>query len=39
MTFTTEPKADNRTDLWTQASVAGIKYLRLPLHTVAGRDG
>jgi hypothetical protein len=33
MTFTTEPKADNRTDLWTQASVAGVKYLRLPLHT------
>jgi hypothetical protein len=33
MTFTAESKADNRLDLWTQVSVAGVKYLRLPLHT------
>ncbi|HLM23260.1 MAG TPA: hypothetical protein VK390_17275, partial [Propionibacteriaceae bacterium] len=33
MTFTAESKADNRSDLWTQVSVAGVKYLRLPLHT------
>jgi F420-0:gamma-glutamyl ligase-like protein len=33
MTFTAEPKADNRVDLWTQVSVAGVKYLRLPLHS------
>jgi F420-0:gamma-glutamyl ligase len=33
MTFTADSKADNRLDLWTQVSVAGIKYLRLPLHT------
>jgi F420-0:gamma-glutamyl ligase-like protein len=33
MTFTAEPKSDNRVDLWTQASVAGVKYLRLPLHS------
>ena len=33
MTFTAESKADHRLDLWTQVSVAGVKYLRLPLHT------
>jgi hypothetical protein len=33
MTFTAESKADNRLDLWTQVSVAGVKYLRRPLHT------
>jgi len=33
MTFTAEPKADNRVDLWTQVSVAGVKYLRLPLRS------
>jgi hypothetical protein len=33
MTYTAESKADNRLDLWTQVSVAGVKYLRLPLHT------
>src|SRR4029453_7107078 len=33
MTFTAESKADNRLDLWTQVSAAGVKYLRLPLHT------
>jgi hypothetical protein len=33
MTFSTESKADNRLDLWTQVSVSGVKYLRLPLHT------
>jgi F420-0:gamma-glutamyl ligase len=33
MTFTAESKADNRLDLWTQVNVAGVKYLRLPLHT------
>jgi hypothetical protein len=33
MTFSAESKADNRLDLWTQVSVAGVKYLRLPLHT------
>jgi hypothetical protein len=33
MTFTAEPKADNPTDLWTQVSVGGVRYLRLPLHT------
>jgi hypothetical protein len=33
MTFTAEPKTDNRLDLWTQVNVAGVKYLRLPLHT------
>ena len=32
MTFTAEPKAD-RVDLWTEVSVAGVRYLRLPLHT------
>jgi F420-0:gamma-glutamyl ligase-like protein len=33
MTFTAEPKSDNRVDLWTQVSVAGVKYLRLPLRS------
>jgi hypothetical protein len=33
MTFTAESKADNRLDLWTQVSIAGVKYLRRPLHT------
>jgi hypothetical protein len=33
MSFTAGSKADNRLDLWTQVSVAGVKYLRLPLHT------
>ncbi len=33
MSFSTEPKADRRVDLWTQVTVAGVKYLRLPLHT------
>jgi hypothetical protein len=33
MSFTAEPKADKRLDLWTQVSVAGVTYLRLPLHT------
>jgi hypothetical protein len=33
MTFTAESKADNRLGLWTQVSVAGVKYLRRPLHT------
>ena len=32
MTFSTEPKADRRLDLWTQVKVAGVTYLRLPLH-------
>jgi hypothetical protein len=33
MSFSTEPKADRHVDLWTQVTVAGFKYLRLPLHT------
>ena len=33
MTFTAESKSDNRLDLWTQVRVAGVKYLRRPLHT------
>jgi hypothetical protein len=33
MTYTAESKADKRLDLWTQVSAAGVKYLRLPLHT------
>jgi F420-0:gamma-glutamyl ligase len=32
MTFG-QPTADNRTDLWTSVRVAGVEYLRLPLHT------
>jgi hypothetical protein len=33
MTFTAERTADNRIDVWTRVSVAGVNYLRLPLHT------
>jgi F420-0:gamma-glutamyl ligase len=33
MSFVAEPKADRRSNLWTQVSVDGMKYLRLPLHT------
>jgi hypothetical protein len=33
MSFVAEPKAGSRVDPWTQVSVAGVKYLRLPLHT------
>jgi F420-0:gamma-glutamyl ligase len=33
MSFTAESKADNRLDPWTQVSIAGVKYRRLPLHT------
>jgi hypothetical protein len=32
MTFPTEPTTDE-TDLWTQVTVAGVTYLRLPLRT------
>jgi F420-0:gamma-glutamyl ligase len=33
MSFTAESKADNGLGIWTQVSTAGVKYLRLPLHT------
>ena len=33
MSFSAEPKTDQRAALWTQVSVAGAKYLRLPLRT------
>src|SRR5215203_1821583 len=33
MSFIAEQKADRRSNLWTQVSVAGLTYLRLPLHT------
>jgi hypothetical protein len=33
MSFSADPKADRRVDLWTQVRVAGVDYLRLPLHT------
>jgi hypothetical protein len=33
MSFTAEPKADERVDQWTQVRAAGINYLRLPLRT------
>jgi F420-0:gamma-glutamyl ligase len=33
MSFSAEPKTDQRAALWTQVSVAGSKYLRLPLRT------
>ena len=33
MSFTAEPKADLRLNLWTQVTVGGVGYLRLPLHT------
>ena len=32
MSYTAEPQAD-KLELWTQVNVAGVKYLRLPLHT------
>ena len=33
MSFSTEPKAESRADLWTPVKVAGGTYLRLPLQT------
>ena len=33
MSFVAEPKAGRRVNQWTEVSVAGVKYLRLPLHT------
>ena len=33
MSLSAEPNADNRVDLWTQVTVGGVKYLRLPLRT------
>ena len=33
MSHSAEPTADKRVALWTQVTVAGVKYLRLPLHT------
>jgi len=33
MSFAAGPKADSRIDQWTEVSVGGVKYLRLPLHT------
>ena len=33
MSLSAEPTADKRVALWTQVTVAGVKYLRLPLHT------
>ena len=33
MSFSAEPKADQGVDLWTQVTVGGVKYLRLPLRT------
>jgi F420-0:gamma-glutamyl ligase len=33
MSFSTEPNADRRLDLWTQVKVVGVTYLRLPLQT------
>ena len=33
MSFSAEPKTDQRVAPWTQVSVAGVKYLRLPLRT------
>lgn len=33
MSFTAEHQADKQLELWTQVNVAGVKYLRLPLHT------
>jgi hypothetical protein len=33
MSFVAEPMAGRHVDPWTQVSVAGVKYLRLPLHT------
>ena len=37
MTFTAESKADNRSELWKQVSVAGVKYLRLRLMILCWR--
>ena len=33
MSLSAKPNADNRVDLWTQVTVGGVKYLRLPLRT------
>jgi hypothetical protein len=33
MSFSAEPKADQRVEQWTRITVAGVGYLRLPLHT------
>lgn len=33
MSLSAAPKTDQRAALWTQVSVAGAKYLRLPLRT------
>jgi hypothetical protein len=33
MSYVAEPKASSQVNLWTQVSVAGVKYLRLALHT------
>jgi hypothetical protein len=33
MSFSAEPKTDQRVALWTQVSVGGAQYLRLPLRT------
>lgn len=33
MSFAAGPKADSRVDQWTEVTVGGVKYLRLPLHT------
>ena len=33
MSLSAEPTANKRVALWTQVTVAGVKYLRLPLHT------
>jgi hypothetical protein len=33
MSPSAEPTADKRVALWTQVTVTGVKYLRLPLHT------
>ena len=33
MSFAAGPKADSRVDQWTEVSVGGVEYLRLPLHT------
>jgi F420-0:gamma-glutamyl ligase len=33
MSFVAEPKTGGRVNPWTQVSVAGMNYLRLPLHT------
>jgi hypothetical protein len=33
VSYVAEPKASSQVNLWTQVSVAGVKYLRLALHT------